>query len=373
MAEYTKIEWADATWNPVTGCSVVSPGCTNCYAMGLAGTRLKNHPSRAGLTAPSKAGPVWTGEVRFNEQWLLQPLRWKRPRSIFVAAHGDLFHENVSDETIDKVFAVMALSPQHTFQILTKRASRMRKYINGLPSKIPFLGRMPLERIHLEAAAHFEGDGGYMDALKEAGNVYSLYLDSPWPLPNVWLGVSAEDQRRADERVPDLLATPAAVRFVSAEPLLGPIRFDYLRHDEMMRVNALAGIQTWADGTYSDEFKGLDWIIAGGESGANARPMHPDWPRAIRDQCAAAGVPFFFKQWGEFLPWLQFNGARIDDDPEQTRFDTLEWRNGRWRGAGRPMWCDSIDDEQCVGRVGKARAGRLLDGRTHDAMPERRP
>ena len=110
MAENTKIEWADATWNPITGCSVTSPGCTNCYAMKLAGTRLQHHPSRAGLTVPSKAGPVWTGEVRFNEQWLTQPLQWKRPRRIFVCAHGDLFHENVPDEWIDKVFAVMALA-----------------------------------------------------------------------------------------------------------------------------------------------------------------------------------------------------------------------------------------------------------------------
>ena len=121
MSDGTKIEWTDATWNPITGCSVVSPGCTNCYAMKLAGTRLQHHPSRTGLTKDTKAGPVWTGEVRFNEQWLDEPLRWKRPRMIFVCAHGDLFAEGVPDEWIDKTFAVMALAPQHIFQVLTKR------------------------------------------------------------------------------------------------------------------------------------------------------------------------------------------------------------------------------------------------------------
>ncbi len=126
MSDNSKIEWTDATWNPVTGCSVLSPGCANCYAMGLAGTRLAQHPSRAGLTTASKAGPVWNGQVRFNEAWLTQPLTWKRPRMIFVCAHGDLFHENVPDEWIDRVFAVMALARHHTFQVLTKRAARMR-------------------------------------------------------------------------------------------------------------------------------------------------------------------------------------------------------------------------------------------------------
>jgi protein gp37 len=131
MADSTKIEWTDATWNPITGCSVVSPGCTNCYAMRLAGTRLAHHESRAGLTRDTKAGPVWTGEVRFNEQWIDQPLRWRKPRLIFVCAHGDLFAEGVPDEWIDRVFAVMALAPQHTFQVLTKRSARMREYMSA--------------------------------------------------------------------------------------------------------------------------------------------------------------------------------------------------------------------------------------------------
>ncbi len=167
MADGTHIEWTDATWNPVTGCSVVSPGCTNCYAMKLAGTRLQDHPSRAGLTKPSKAGPAWTGEVRFNDGWLDQPLRWKRSRRIFVCAHADLFHENVPDEWIDKVFAVMTMTPQHQFQVLTKRSARMRNYMVSRSCRFPARGVRP----------------------------------------NVWLGVSVEDQARADERIPDLLAT----------------------------------------------------------------------------------------------------------------------------------------------------------------------
>ena len=129
MADNTHIEWTDATWNIVTGCSLVSPGCTNCYAMKLAGTRLRDHWSRADLTIDSKAGPVWNGQVRFNAQWLDQPLRWAKPRKIFVAAHGDLFHDGVTDDQLDQIFAVMALCPQHVFQILTKRPERMRDYL----------------------------------------------------------------------------------------------------------------------------------------------------------------------------------------------------------------------------------------------------
>jgi protein gp37 len=251
MAETSSIEWTDATWNPITGCSVVSPGCTNCYAMTLAGTRLAQHPSRKGLTVPSKAGPVWNGKVRFNRDWLHQPLHWRRPRMIFVCAHGDLFHENVPDEWIDQVFAVMALAPQHTFQALTKRAARMRAYVNAARGRNAFKTRN-------------------------------------WPLPNVWLGVSAEDQRRADERIPDLLATPAAVRFVSAEPLLGPIDFAPLVREATIS-GSIAGVG--GDGTLP-----IGWIIIGGESGAGARPMESAWAQDIVDQCKSAGVAAFVKQ-----------------------------------------------------------------------------
>lgn len=321
MADNSLIEWTDATWNPITGCAVVSPGCTNCYAMRLAGTRLAHLPSRAGLTRDSKAGPVWTGETRLNEEWLTQPLRWRRPRRIFVCAHGDLFAESVPDAWIDRVFAVMALAPQHTFQVLTKRAQRMREYLTQA------------DRQSRIAARGFFMDGGDFEAR--------------WPLPNVWLGVSVEDQARADERIPDLLATPAAARFVSAEPLLGPVDLTSISWgDDFVWgiTDALAGVD------WCLEFPGeprparakLNWVIVGGESGPGARPMHPDWARSIRDQCADAGVAFFFKQWGEFASVSEVAGP----------------------GAHY-----QFPDGATVRRVGKVRAGRMLDGRTHDDIP----
>jgi protein gp37 len=218
---------------------VVSPGCTNCYAMKLAGTRLRAHPSRRGLTQPSKAGPVWTGEARFNEGWLDQPLRWTKPRMIFVCAHGDLFHENVPDAWIDRVFAVMALSPRHTFQVLTKRPARMRAWFEERWQGTPAQTLTFSDGTNLDIPAG--GESGRMGQVETACEplLDKFGLADPskpdlwtadekckamqwgWPLPNVWLGVSVEDQTRADERIPDLLETPAAVRWISAEPLLG--------------------------------------------------------------------------------------------------------------------------------------------------------
>ncbi len=308
MAEHSSIEWTDATWNPITGCSVVSPGCTSCYAMKLAGTRLKHIPSRAGLTTDSKAGPVWNGEVRLNSEWLAQPLRWKRPRRIFVCAHGDLFHKSVPDEWIDRVFAVMALAPQHTFQVLTKRAARMRAYCSD-----------PQRRNTIELAA---------EALQPSVcKPWSPKHCFRWPLPNTWLGVSAEDQQRAEERIPELLAIPAAVRFVSAEPLLGPI--DFYKASAVMPVER----HPWRNGPI---LQGIDWVIVGGESGRGARPMRPEWAESLRDQCAAAGVAFFFKQWGSH---------RLTSDC-----------NGRYMIP-----------------ASKKEAGRLLGGIEHNGMPEVRP
>lgn len=239
MADGSKIQWTDATWNPVTGCSVVSPGCTNCYAMKLAGTRMRHHWSREGLTDSSKAGPVWNGQVRFNEQWLDQPLRWRKPRMIFVCAHGDLFHENVSDEWIDRVFDVMAKAKQHVFQVLTKRPERVRDW-----------------------------------------------MTREEPLPNVWLGVSVEDQQRADERIPHLLATPAAKRFVSYEPALGPVDF-------------------------SPWLAKISWLIAGGESGPGARPFDIAWARSTVEQCQESGVACFVKQLGALPKSGMWLGAEM--------------------------------------------------------------
>jgi protein gp37 len=247
-AERSAIEWTEATWNPVTGCSKVSPGCAHCYAETLS---LRFGYSKAPWT-PANAD----ANVILHEERLEQPLRWKRPRLVFVNSMSDLFHELVPFSFVTEVFDVMARSPQHTFQVLTKRPERMKEYIR-------------------------------------------LYYDRV--LGNVWLGVSIENARftwRADL----LRETAAAVRFISAEPLLGSL-FDDARHGRPL------------------ELKGIDWLIAGGESGPSARPVNVAWIRELRDACAEAGVPFFFKQWG--------------------------------------------------GRTAKA-GGRVLDLRMHDAMPERR-
>ena len=329
MADKSPIEWTDATWNPIVGCDIVSPGCTNCYAMDMAArieamsAGLGRHTHYEGTTRRVKGKAVWTGRLALApERIRSEPLRWKRPRMVFVNSMGDLFHEHVPDEWIDQVFAIMALCPQHTFQVLTKRSARMREYVSSLPERRAML----------------------------ACNSGLDWVE--WPLSNVWLGVSAERQKEADERIPDLLATPAAIRFVSAEPLLGPIDFtdipwsaDRPRYPETDDISDGRSALHFVEGTR------LDWIIVGGESGRDARPMHPDWARAIRDQCEAAGVPFFFKQWGEWMPRRDAHEAGIV--PVEVRFP--------W-GRCQPD----------MAHVGKTRAGRRLDGVEHSAMPQPR-
>lgn len=356
MADNSHIEWTDATWNPVTGCSVVSPGCTNCYAMRLAGTRLQHHPSRAGLTVDSKAGPVWNGQVRFNENWLLEPIRWKRPRRIFVCAHGDLFHESVPDAWIDRVFAVMALAPQHTFQVLTKRSARMREYLQA-----PAVAH----RI-AEAAGHLIVAAFGRDAAIARGVDLGRRLAEAWPLPNVWHGISAEDQVRADQRIPDLLATPAAVRFLSAEPLLGPIDIAWALSPNPIEIAAgLLRRGSFAPGL--ETLRRLDQVIVGGESGLDARPMHPDWVRQIEGDCGPGGVAFFFKQWGAWTP-----GENVQR--QHGIVATAHWFDERWLYGEEDLARSDlhVDDEPDLYNVGKRAAGRVLDGRTHDAMPQGR-
>ncbi|KNY21731.1 phage Gp37/Gp68 family protein [Methylobacterium sp. ARG-1] len=360
MAETLSIEWTAATWQIVTGCTIDTPGCTNCYAMKLAGTRLRNHPSRVGLTRETKAGPVWTGEVRFNEQWLLQPLLWARGRNIFVAAHGDLFHPGVPDEVLDRIFAVMAASSQHTFQVLTKRSGRMRAYLSApdlVARIIAVLEAMSREIGPGRNSRDPRGGAGWncfaaAENLKLGNERSSWPL---WPLKNVWLGVSAEDQRRADERVPDLLATPAAVRFVSAEPLLGPIDFTSISTMRFRGAEVLNSLTGELQGMFGDPCRTtlppLSWIIVGGESGPGARPMHPDWARQIRDACAAAGTAYLFKQWGAWGPGSLFPDAI----PGSRSYDFGD---------------SSLGDDQSVWLVGKKVAGRLLDGVEHNGFPE---
>ncbi len=344
MAEQTKIEWTDATWNPVTGCTKADRGCDNCYAARLAATRLKNHPSRKGLARINSRGVAqFTGEVRFNEDWLDQPLRWRKPRMIFSVAHGDLFHPNVPDEWIDKIFAVMALCPQHIFQVLTKRPERMAEYLTRLAD-------LGVSEASDKIAAAIEGDFcGYAFAASRQNNITIFGGGEPyislkkWPLPNVWLGTSISDQDSANERVPHLLRCPAAVRFVSAEPLLGFVDLTAILCDGW-GLYPLSGVRS--DNSPPSGFSqgpSIDWVIVGGESGPNARPMHPDWARSVRNQCVRTGTPFFFKQWGEYKP--ASNVAR-----------------------NRPLL--EFSDGWTVKRVGKSSAGRLLDGQEWSQLPE---
>lgn len=364
MADTSKIEWTDATWNIITGCTLVDEGCRHCYAAHLITSwpAIGNHPSRQGLARKNVAGESkFTGEVRFNEDWLDQPLRWKKPRKIFVCAHGDLFHKSVPDEWIDRVFAVMALAPQHTFQVLTKRPERAAAYLSHLQS--------PIYWADLAVASRKGG-------LALLGDMGFLRSHALGPLRNVWLGTSISDQASADQRIPHLLAAPAAVRFISAEPLLGPV-----------------DLRTVADDALDDlcgERAAIDWVIVGGESGPHARPMHPDWARSLRDQCAAAGVPFLFKQWGEWLPLNQtplgaddaYYHAAPEADPEASsrrcKYDSLCIApDGTSYSTGVAHQYHRIAEGAFAGtghmqslKIGKSRAGRLLDGVEHNGFPQ---
>lgn len=320
MGDKTGIEWTDATWNPVTGCDKVSPGCDRCYAETFAerwrGTR--GHYFETGF------------DVQLRPDKLDLPLRWTKPRRIFVNSMSDLFHDKVPDEYIARVFAVMALAPQHTFQVLTERHGRMRSLLNS---------------------AYFLQAVGRVWA--EPPSDWPLPRDwrvPVWPLPNVWLGVSVEDQKRADLRIPALLDTPAAVRWISAEPLLGPVNL----HTDPIE----AGTPFWGSQ--------LDWVVVGGESGPGARPMHPDWARSMGDQCVAAGVPFLFKQWGEWVPErLGLHGCNAPAAFLSTGGQVRLLVDGK--PAHAPF---APAGDMTIRRVGKKRAGRELDGRTWDQYPE---
>lgn len=310
MGDNSAIEWTDATWNPVLGCSKVSEGCRNCYAI-LEAWKKHHHPDprvRAayeGLVVKRPDGSLnWTGRVNAIPERLEIPLHWKRPRRIFVNSLSDLFHENVPDDFIDRVFGVMAIAKHHSFQVLTKRPERMQAYLTERSGEFGYGAR---SRIWW-AARHFSEavlKRDHYDALpvgKPGQGPEGVYVRD-WPLPNVWLGTSTEDQQTADARIPHLLNTPAAVRFISAEPLLGPITFGQAQ-TEGVYVDWLRGF----DGS-DPPIPGLDWVIAGGESrGEIERRLYAgsdqslSWVRSIRAQCVAAGVAFHFKQWGGGFP-----------------------------------------------------------------------
>lgn len=330
MAENSKIEWTEATWNPMAGCSIVSPGCHNCYAMRTAYRLAAMGQKKYQGTTEKKNGRIlWTGKINTDESALSIPLKKKKPTTWFVNSMSDLFHESVPFDYIDKVFAVMALCPQHTFQVLTKRPERMAEYMN--------LGRF-WQKVLVFFSTH-------------------PFNPTEFPLPNVFLGTSCEDQQRADKRIPHLLRCPAAVKFVSAEPLLGGIDLvpymggatyqcscGFHRTENEMVYTGVGGYSCVECREWCLRGPTLDWVIAGGESGPSARPMHPDWVRSIRDQCVDTGTAFFFKQWGA------------------------------WEPAGsRGTYCfnpgESIHDLATMNRVGKKKAGRLLDGREWNELP----
>lgn len=262
----TKIEWTERVWNPVRGCSVHSRGCTNCYAMKQAHRFAGSGGKYEGLTRMSNGGPVWTGEVRTVPEMLDAPLHWKKPQRVFVNSMSDLFHEDVGFDFVTKVFAVMARAAEHTFIVLTKRPERMREYLGDTDRKLNVL-------------------------LAGAEMPPCAMLDVTWPLTNVWLGVSVEDQATADDRIPLLLETPAAIRWISYEPALGPIDFGGKWSKQVGR-KAIGGPVP------PNFYSFLNWIVVGGESGPGARPFDVQWARSTVRQCKDAGVPVFVKQLG---------------------------------------------------------------------------
>ena len=286
----SEIEWTGLTWNPVTGCTPVSAGCDHCYARRMAKRLQKMQP-----VAYANGFKVTCHPKRLNI-----PLRWWKPRMVFVCSMGDLFHADVPFDFIDKVFAVMALCPQHTFQLLTKRPERMLEYqlTRAAMDDSGRVDRSP-QWYHVITAWIDEGETGRLGTRWGECHDVAAALCMQRPLPNVWAGTSIENQETADERIPHLLNCPAAVRFLSIEPMLGPVDlFQWM-------------VTVWQSGQGTDRtyrMPGIEWVIVCGESGPGARPMDPAWVRSIRDQCRAAGVLFFMKQMGSH--WARKNGLR---------------------------------------------------------------
>ena len=317
MGDKTGIQWTDATWNPIRGCSRVSEGCRNCYAETVANRFKGPGQPYEGLIAK---GGQWNGSITVVEHLMDWPLRKRKPMRIFVNSMSDLFHQNVPFDVIRRIMLQMAFANHHTYQVLTKRPARMLEFFEwwGTEAKRSFAAEMP----------------------------------------HVWLGVSVEDQATADERIPLLLQTPAAVRWISAEPLLGKVTLP-----------PLCDLSACGDhgGSRCDNAtchaRVLDWVVVGGESGPHARPMHPEWARSLRDQCRDAGVPFFFKQWGE---WADADNGPEDDFAYHGKHDCWVHFNGGYH-TGKM----GVDFFNCypMYRIGKKSAGRLLDGREWNEYP----
>lgn len=314
MADKSSIEWTNATWNPIRGCTRVSEGCRNCYAERVAARFSQPGDPYEGLAGWTKSRePRWTGKVITVPLHLKDPLKWKAPRMIFVNSMSDLFHEDLPFDDVLAIVDVMRQAPQHIYQILTKRPERMREFFT---------------------------------------DVWGELAPANW-----WLGTSAEDQKTAEARIPALQNTPATVRWVSLEPLLGPI---VLGHDEpeLGAVSWLAGIQGC-----DPPIPGIDWVVVGGESGPAARPMHPAWARSIRDECTQLRTPFFFKQWGEWAPCELFPPGKYPLHVINSSGTLLQHVLAEPNDRGAEMIC----------RAGKHLAGRLLDGREWSEYPEGSP
>lgn len=379
MAGKTKIEWTDATWNPIRGCGRISAGCMRCYAEVQASRIIRMDRGRGipegagsydGLIDHTSQGPKWNGTIKLVPQALNQPSRWRKPQMIFVNSMSDLFHESVSDDFIDLVFANMALAPHHIFQVLTKRADRMQSYCSDLGASARIF------RLAHEALAATSSRRKVVPALT-------------WPLPHVWMGISGENHEQMSKRIPLLLKTPSAVRWISAEPLLGAAD-----------ISQWIGVRRRGPGDHWEAAgvnQGIDWCVAGGESGEDARLMHPQWPRTLRNQCAAAGIPFLFKQWGQWMPaasddWLyKMNAAEQAAFRRRYRragyeFPNIERRgilpDGRTFRSASQLESDSLPplvegplhpELQWMYAVGKSNSGRLLDGILYDNYPAPKP
>lgn len=339
----TKIEWCEETWNPIIGCSHISPGCDNCYAEKMAkrlarmsGTSYYREVVMIDFDT-NKASATWNGFTHLVESAFEKPLRWKKPRTIFVCSMGDLFHESVPFEWIDKVMAIAAITP-HTYLILTKRPERMKEYFSQDLNSL---------------VARWENTGYFIGVVDDNEDYFihnigypitNSQMCSEFPLSNVWLGVTAENQQQADKRIPLLLQIPAAKRFVSVEPMLGPVGLRSIQSGNEEFINALIGMKKFSAqhvAVMPEKCSMLDWVIVGGETGPNVRPMQPDWVRSLRDQCQSAGVPFFFKSWGDYLHESQIcpsNNAAKDMENHYYKF-------------------------------GKKKAGHLLDGKQWRERP----
>ena len=347
------------TWNPVVGCRKVSEGCRNCYAERMANrlAGIANKKSAATTSLLKYADVIyngkWNGKASFNTDELLAPLQWKSPRVVFVCSMGDLFHENTMETWIDKVMVMIALNPKHIFIILTKRAKRMAEYFSRPKEKIVEAWEKACYDIGL-SDSNDDIDSPACFIYNRAFG-YTKKSTTGWPLTNMWLGVTAENKAAANERIPALLKIKAAVKFVSVEPMLGPVNLSIWFYSGFM------------EPPFDDC---VDWVICGGESGPGARPMHPDWVRSLRDQCKEAQVPFFFKQWGEWQ-----NGSCFKEkvkhlfmlDDGQAFGYSIETGMVEIKNVSSEYW--NKHTPVTVSKVGRKQSGNLLDGVRYETYP----